>query len=66
MGQVGHVFQAISEAALNAKLKTLENIHLGRGKSIIEYSNWNLELVSDVESAGHASSEIELKHPLLP
>lgn len=53
------MFRTTSEAAVEAKLTTLQVIHLKNGESIIEYSSRILELVSELKCTGHAASRIE-------
>lgn len=59
------MFQALSEAAVDAKLTTLRSILLKKDEPIIEYSNRILKLVSELECAGCATSRIEQKPVLL-
>lgn len=60
------MFQTASGAAMNTKLKTLQNIRLGAGESIIEYWNRILQLITELEWTGHATSRIEQKRALIP
>lgn len=59
------MFQAVSEASIDAKLTKLQNIQMKKGEKVIEYSNRVEELVSELESAGHPTSVVEKKRALL-
>lgn len=59
------MFQAVSEASIDAKLTKLQNIQMAKGEKVIEYSNRVEELVSELESAGHHTSGVEKKRALL-
>lgn len=53
---------AESKSALDAKLSMIQNIHVEEGKSIDEYLSKILELVTQLEDAGHTISKIVQKN----
>lgn len=59
------MFQAVSEASIDAKLSALQSIRLDKGEKVVGYSNRILDLVNELESAGHQVSEVEKKRALL-
>lgn len=55
-GKLRAMFKVILGAEVDAKLTTLQSIHIKKVESFIEYSNRIFELVSKVECTGHAPS----------
>lgn len=58
-------FQGVSEASIDAKLWKLPTVKLERGEKILAYSNWIVELASEVDTAGLEISRGEMKRALL-
>lgn len=54
MDQVEDNVSTVSEAGVDSKLSALQNKSLGKGETVIEYSNRILELVTNLEFAEHA------------
>lgn len=58
-------FQAVSEAAVDAKLSQLQSVELEKGERIVEYSSRIVGLVGELQCAGHDVSDLEKKRALL-
>lgn len=58
------IFHAVSEAAIEANLSTLQSVSSKKGEQVIQNSRRVLEIVDELESAGHIVSEIEQKKTL--
>lgn len=59
------MFQAASEASIDAKLSALQSIRLDNGEKVVGYSSCILDLVNELESAGQQVPEVEKKQALL-
>lgn len=65
LAKLEKIFRVVSEATVDANLTTLQNVRSNDSKSIIEYLNGILELVSGLACPGHAASKFEQKCALV-
>lgn len=64
-GKLKKSYQAVSEAAIDAKLTKLQGVRMTQNEPVIQYSNKIENLVNELAAAGHIVTNLEKKRALL-
>lgn len=59
-------FKAVSEAAIDAELTHQQTLSLEKGEKVVGYNNQLKGMVNELDSAGHALSDIHQKKRTFP